>query len=148
MASKQNDRLLRIVLASIISSDLTASELRRLSIDIQNGSFVDALGRTLADISFALEREPFGSPSQHHGDLDAVMRIIKNRRVSKNKLRSVMSRLAPASLMRDFSDDLTVREMVEDYLRAVPFGVDVLVDALSEDGSDEFLKGILKGRGS
>lgn len=149
MNKKTEAKVLRVLLASLVGSELSPRELRELGTAFSHEpDLVIKLGRLLEEVGESLEVEHLKSTEpgkswsafQNKFDLlpeaerehfvEHVISLTKSRRVTKKELLMMMGKLGPFNLQPNSARD-TMREMVERFaLRAPPADIQRFVEAL------------------
>jgi len=151
MTPKTRERAARVLLSSLLTSDLTASELRELSEEmLSSPDFLANLSILLRDLATRLSH---GDGQRKHSDANGESRQlsellyseIQRRRLSKADVLALLSRVSP-TMLGARSTDLPLRRLLRDYLiRASQSEREQLVKLLSSEKSDDpYLRGILK----
>lgn len=147
MRAKSRQKAVRTLFASIVSSDLSVAELRDLAFELQGGILSHELGSALAMFVDQLMRTEMPSDTGRDidSDVEAVLQVMKRRRLSKSRLAQMMSSLEPTSSLPRIQDVTAEEYIREFFLRASSaerHHLLSLLDAPSVD--DPYLDGIMK----
>ncbi len=118
MRASTRERILRTLLSAFINSTLTPQELEELSEEIShNTQFQEDLRRALRAVSSVLrdERKHKELNPSEVSPLDHVFALVKRRRWSKDEVLRAMNRAAPGLMGKPLSDNLSLKEIVQDF---------------------------------
>ena len=156
MKVNTREKLIRIIVSSILSSDLTNTEIYNISNSlVKNEGLLLDLREILQDIANKLDiYSSTSAKSQYtsfHGNerFRKAMNVIKRKRISKNKIRSYIELISPNDLILRKADSTPVRELLEEYFNKKSENTQLeLLNLLETDGKggDEYLKGIMDRR--
>lgn len=157
--SDLENQLLRAFLDAVLQRASTTDELRGAAMIVRSSAFTDRLGILLETLAGQqapeeLKIRPSRPPSlpraverKGNGSLnsDEVFDLAKRRKINKNQLYDIFSRVDPGAVPPD-SPDVTIREALRIYRTLVTDNDWSLLIAMIEgrDDIDPFLKGILK----
>lgn len=127
MANKQN--LVRAVLASLLSSRLTTSELRQLAKLVEgDASFRAHLSHALYETSVTLHPErqseflvntPLVEPGEDLGLVEFALEYMARRKIPKKSLISLLNKICPAGI-KGLSEKDSARRIVQKFLQTAP----------------------------
>lgn len=147
---RTRQHVMRVLLAALLDSDLSAQELRELATNLrENSEFLDDLAGVLRLILHRLERNVPGS-GRASGLLPAETKLftaVQRRRLPKRILVEMMEVTSPSTRGR-LPPDMTVRELIEQYV-AIAKSAEVEELRTKLEGSpkeDPYLEGILRRR--
>lgn len=156
MRSKTSERARRIILSSLLRSDLTMTEIREIGKAFMNESdFSEHLGCLIKDVSMSIDASIRMGHTKHlmvdyerHDDpFDKAMLLINKRRFPKKKIVPILRALRP-DMKRYFQEPKrTMREMVGAFFStASSHEIAELMDWLEQGltSSDAYLKGIMR----
>lgn len=153
MRTNLREKALRIILSSILTSDLSANDIRMLSQSLsQDRDFSWDLGTALKDVADRLYLHTFEMKSHDKlGDTSdqvyEALSAIKRRRLSKKMLLQYMSQVSPNSNFTDQSTKLSARELLINFFNTSSSGNKSNLLSLLEKGAtggDDYLQGIMK----
>ncbi|MCC4608651.1 hypothetical protein LL967_12305 [Xanthomonas campestris pv. zinniae] len=149
---KNPERIIREVLAALISSKLSTADLRLLAeLLMEDRSFSRDLADMLRELSFKIgsqERfewaEPSDSKQSYGGLTDLAYSIIQRKRYSKEKLFGVLEKIGGGDISRVLSRSTPMREIINYFLETAPSAqLDEFMNYLGvEVGHDAYLGGI------
>ena len=156
MKGNTREKLLRIIVSSILSSDLTKKDIYDIgnSLTRSDDFFVD-LKEMLKDICTKLDRYSSTFSKSQYTYLDGnerlydVMNVIKRKRISKNKLMNYIELISPNDSILQKASSTPVRELLEEYFNKKSENTQLeLINLLEtgDKGGDEYLKGIMDRR--
>jgi hypothetical protein len=133
--------LLRSVYTAVIQSDLTASDMRALAVELRRGQFPDELSYMLEKVSDHFQERP-GEKRLLPDRLKVVERLMKDKRISKSDLINILRSIDGENARR--TDGLTTRSILQNFFSsATSRQIDKLNDILqAAGGTDPYLKGI------
>ncbi len=147
------EKLIRTILSSILSSDLSNKEIHSISDYLtRNEDIVLDLREILRDIANKLDiyscissksDNPYSTVSKRIGD---IFNIIKRKRISKNKIIDYMNILSPNITI---SNRYSLQEIIEEYINNTSEDTNMKFINLLETGGkggDEYLQGIMNRR--
>jgi len=159
MKTKTRERAIRILLSSIIGSDLTAREMQELSEAFLRGSeFSQDLGIIIKNLALDL-KVGFHITKQDASDnleiqeftLEEAMEVIRRKRISKNKIVSLIRIISPkaGSYYDSKREKMTVKQIIQKFYDA--HGREQFYDFMSlvlrgDRTQDEYLKGIMSDK--
>lgn len=146
MNASRRARAIRTIAGALLASELPASDIRHVAELLEDRQFRDDLGRAVfAVYAFAQQSAPNEKPSAklRRTDGDALLNLIQKKRLSKawviNRMREIAPNISTASL----DERLTMRELVQTFLRSGPDRAIEFVNQLENSQKDAYLKGIL-----
>ncbi len=149
MRPKTQQRALRVILASLMGSDLSVSELRELANGLPDPEFAerlsDLLEMALLHISYKESKEV--SAGHLEEDYDLILEAVQRRRLAKRDLISILRDVSMSSLPSSVLDqNNTTRQILERFLfGATPMEIMRLKNVLHVEGvRDRYLKGIVE----
>jgi len=160
MRSKTWESARRIILSSLLTSDLTITEIQEIgNAFINESDFSDRLGWLIKDAAKSIdapvrmEQAKHLTPDYERYD-DAypkAITIINKRRIPKREILSILKALRPEirNYFQQSKRNLTLREMVGVFFESASSGeIDKFMDWLEKRiiTSDDYLKGIMRKR--
>jgi hypothetical protein len=153
MRSSARERVTRLLIGSLLSSDLSANELRRIADMIfDDPLFVRDFAASLKNV--AREFEEFGQksvqPAPYRNDLDweDVYSLIQSKAIPKREVLDQMMKLSASWRRAKYRIDLPVKELVRQFFEvATDTDSRRLLMALKrqeKEGSDPYLSGIVR----
>jgi len=151
---KSREKIFRQVLASIIGSSLSPSELRVLSdLLASDRSFSYELGALLHDMSRALapqrnlrfsDEPETASMSNDNGLIELTYSIVKRRKTSRSKLVEIFRSIAPNFVLSKVDQSLPVRDLIATFFeKSTTHQAHEFLQELGVDVTrDEYLGGI------
>ncbi len=154
MKSRNRERALRTLLTAFLKSELTVREIRDLSREMESPSFLGEFRVLLQGVVEKLESRPAKQSAPREIPLafrdiqSSLYEAIQRRRISKKELLELMEKVYPEITRKGWSKDVPVRELVREFVTAVP--LDKANDFLSlldpRGGEDAYLQGIIRRR--
>lgn len=145
MRTTINQRALRAMVASLLQTDLSPNELRRLAQDLDDPEAVQHLQRTIYQLAESL-RQSEGPRSDSKSD-DAersLLDFIQRKRLSKSAARERMMAIAPNIRFDGDPEATTMRGMVSAFTRLGSNKVAQFIKSFGEETPDDpYLKGII-----
>jgi len=149
---KNSEKILREVLASIVSSKLTVNEMREFAHLLLDDSFFSRqLSMLVEDLSYKLRsqenfdwQEPASSETAYGGLTDLAYSIVQRKRLSKARLLDAFSGAGVSIRNSGLSADMSVRDLIDSFLnKASSSQADRFMQYLGvEMGNDAYLSGI------
>jgi hypothetical protein len=120
-------------------SDLTAAELRTLSVELRRGELTDELAYMLSWVSDKFADPQGASPNR--SNLNLAAQAIKRRRISKENVFNILQSL---SSIKEISENDSVNTMLAAFFETADDKLSKnLLDILNASGpQDPYLKGI------
>lgn len=154
MKTNLREKALRIILSSILTSDLSANDIHLLSQSLtKDRDFSWDLGTALKDIANRLYLHSFEMKPYDTNDTSNViyeaLSAIKRRRLSKKRLLEYMTQVSPDDTLFGLSTNVTVKELLTEFFnRKSSSSKSELLRLLqqSDKGEDDYLKGIMRRR--
>jgi hypothetical protein len=143
MPTTRYRQILRSLLATILQSGLSVADLHSLADELRRGQLPDELAFMLDQVLFHLGEPTSASVTS---ELKSLERLVKEKRLSKSSLGSVMTSISAGSTTVDSSG--SVRQMLQEFLSfATSAQIEKLREILLSPGRlDPFLKGISETR--
>lgn len=154
MEDKVEERLIRLILSSILSSDFTRRELRSISksLNRDDSEFSSRLARTISDTLKSLDDNlspqkniPDAQPTKNSRNIEQTLSIIKRKRLSKHKILLLINRISP-SMTNYLSEGSSMREILNDYFSQESFDkINLFFSQLNSESAlgDDYLEGII-----
>ena len=156
MRSKTRERARRIIVSSLLRSDLTMSEIREIGKAFVNQfDFSQDLGCVIKDVVMTLgTSSPFGHTKHympdyksHNEPFERAIFLINKKRLPKRQVVPILNALRPDMVDHFRKPKLTMREMVTAFFKIASKSqiadfMDCLEKGLSY--SDDYLKGIMQ----
>lgn len=155
MRTNLREKALRIILSSILTSDLSANDIRILSQSFtKDRDFSWDLGTALKDVANRLYLHSFEMKSRDQASdisnqVYAALSAIKRRRLSKKTLLQYMSQVSPNNILLDQSAKLSAKELLVDFFNTSSSASKSELSRLLEQratGGDDYLQGIMRKR--
>lgn len=156
MKGNTHEKLLRIIVSSILSSDLTKKDIYNISNSlIRSDDFFIDLREMLQDIVNKLDRYSSTSTKSQNmlfrgsDRIRQAMNIVKRKRIAKNKIISYIELISPNDLILQKASNTPVRDLLEEYFDKNSENTQLeLIDLLETGGKggDEYLQGIMNRR--
>jgi hypothetical protein len=153
MKSNLRERVYRIIMASLLQSDLTSEEILIIGKAFsQETEFSWELGSLLKNISNRLDPELLNkmSPNDKNEDLAEdlflAMKIVKAKRLSKTKILEYIAELSPSDDLSPYNSS-TVRDLLTDFfINKSNIEKNNLLKLLETGGKneDEYLRGMIR----
>lgn len=146
-----DERLIRVLAAALLQSDLSADELRRLSSDVLLQERISAAVRRIL-LAVAGEKKYDRSFERHQtgadGDVDRVYDLIQRRRLSKSAVAGILRSIRPTEEDEGFENESTLRLMLDRFLKDASTREKTELLTLLSPGAqkDPYLDEILKRR--
>lgn len=157
MKTNTKQRALRILLSSILGSDLKMRELQELAEAFLTGSdFSQELGIMIKNLALDLkigsdikkQGPPYNFRNQEYSLEDAI-NLIKKKRIPKKHILSAISEVSPkaGSHYASKKDNMTIRQIIEKFYHV--HGRELFYDFMAlllrgDKSQDEYLKGIMQ----
>lgn len=148
MKTNLHERTLRILLSALLQSNLSVSELKRLSHDlVENPKFLWEFGELLDRITAQMQSSKDFSNTIESVDehlIEDVYARLKEKRISRKKLYDYMELINPSIAKRHIDPTDPVRDMLERFFySAAPYDIEMLINIIHENSmEDPYLKGI------
>ncbi len=158
MKSKTWERARRIILSSLLRSDLTMTEIQEIGKALVNDSdFSQHLGLLIKDVFMRIDASTYLGHTKHlmphyerHGGAsDKAMLLINKRRIPKREIVPILKALCPEMKNYFRQPKRTVREMVDAFFKgASERSVSEFIHWLDKgiSASDPYLRGIMRKR--
>lgn len=156
MKVNTREKLIRIIVSSILSSDLTNNEIHSISSSLnRNEDILWDLREILRDITNKLDiysstfSKSYDTSSPVKERIRKAMDIIKRKRISKIKIISYMELISPSDLILHEVNRIPVKTLIEKYFNSKSENTQSKLINLLETGGkggDEYLKGIMDRR--
>ncbi len=153
MRTNLREKALRIILSSILTSDLSANDIRILSRSLtQDRDFSWDLGTALKDIAnrlyqHSLEVKSHDQTSDTSDQVNEALGAIKRRRLSKKVLIQYMNKASPFYILPNQSAKLSAKELLMDFFyKSLNSGKSELLHLLEQGtiSGDDYLQGIMR----
>ena len=151
MQPRTRQRLVRSIVASLMQSDLTASELRELAEEFSEGKLGREVGRFLREILFSVR--DFENRKEHPrnnkleaSSIEALAHdVVRRRKISKRVLADMVTKVAPHLDPRSLGSAGTIHDMLERFFQqSSPRQHQDFINLLeSRSVEDPFLRGIV-----
>jgi hypothetical protein len=160
MKPRTRDRATRVILASLINSDLTAAELAEIARLFETvPAFTIELGQILSETAAAMgvrgARTAAGRkasrPANDHEAVAGALQIIKKKRLPKHEVRSIIEQIYPVAYRAGVDSEMTVDDLVRTVIeRGDDRMLSQFIDMLraGRPRPDEYLKGIMEHEGA
>ena len=154
MTSRTRDQATRLILAAFLNSSLSRKELERLFDEISyDPHFFDEVRQTVFTVLDTLERrgsfpDPLASTDSSSQALQSrLYQAVTKAKVSRNKLASIMTAVAPHFQARAVQKGDTKR-LIQAFVRVASLDECMRLEKLIVPSSEEdpYLKGILERR--
>jgi hypothetical protein len=159
MKDRTKERTIRLLLASILASDLTVPEIRELSFTFISGDpFLSDLGYTLARVIDSMEIDSYSVLRKQSADsqvddsdyFSQALNMIKKRRLPKQMILSTINEISPYVSLDSHNQDLSMKRILTEFFRtASKSDVNNFIHKITLDKPhmrDEYLKGIMRDR--
>ncbi len=150
MRGMLRDKALRVIISSLLISDLTANDLRMMSRSImKDPSFLWDLATLLEQMvdKFNLHKNEYDSESNFETNelVSRALDAIQRRRLSKQKILKLMDRISPESVVPAETIGIPIKKLITTYFGMnSPSRISDFVNALEgSDSEDPYLRGIL-----
>jgi uncharacterized protein (DUF1778 family) len=155
MRSNVNNRALRVILSSLVASDLSDSQLRQFADSLDsNPSTSHELAELIRDVAKRLmssgsirsTERGYPLPPQANDLIEQAAELIRRRRMPKSEVVKLINELLPRSKPTSELQDMSVRELLDYmFLTCSPDDFRVFIELLAGDiRHDEYLKGIMR----
>ncbi len=155
MRSKTRERARRIIVSSLLRSDLTMSEIREIGKAFLNEhDFSQDLGRVIKDVVMTLgtstplryTKHHMPDYERHNESFERAIFLINKKRLPKRQVVPILNALRPDMENYLRKSNLTMKKMVTDFFETASKSqiaefMDWLEKGLSY--SDDYLKGIM-----
>jgi len=144
-------RLIRNIVAALMQSELTTSELRELAEELSSGRFGRDIGILLQDVLFSVqeaEMEKTNKPTREVGEnsIEAIAtEIVRRRKMPRKAVVDLIVRVSPRFDARELMGKGTISGMLRKYFQtSAPHEQSKFLSIL-ESGSaeDPYLRGIV-----
>lgn len=142
MISKANQGVLRIILASLLSSELNPTEMRKFAQDLDDPENIRKIQDLIYRVVEGLRQTDYRSENKIT-DHNELFEFIQRKRLSKSFVREVMSSVTPTMRELRNNDNITMRELVQAFVKTGPNKVEQFINMINNDHDDPFLKGII-----
>lgn len=145
MNAKIRQRAMRGFLASVLQSDLTASDIHQLADELIFGTLGKELGECLLDAMPVLleSNQPKTEMHSNYPSESSAYEVIAKRRLSKKAVQQLMSLASPWIKSKTVPSNVGIRELIENYfMTASPSEVSKFMSILEGESADPYLKGI------
>lgn len=157
MKRESQERAIRVMLSSILASDLTLEEIRSIShAFLYDRGLARDFGAALQGVVSDIEsRRPVGQLRIDHGfdtgdeTVDRILSIAKRKRMPRRDILSMIGMVSPDQQTRLQPRDITIEQMLREFLSMASEGQRHELLQLFETGrrgGDEYLHGIMKDR--
>lgn len=153
MRPETRDTVMRLLLAALLNSRLSARELREFADEIiGNASIGFHFGKLIQDVVTRLDEsgavKRVERLKENVGDEDEAYATVQRRRLSKRGILDRMAAVVPPSNVNFSAEKMTVREILAKFFRAVTPEERKKFMALIEstDAGDAYLSGIVQRR--
>jgi hypothetical protein len=157
MKSRTRERAIRVLMSSLLRSNLTMGEMREISEALISGdSLAREVGLLLANIAEGVEETPYLSRSKRSPDdrqsiqdlISEAVAIVRKRRLSKKDVLSLIGAVDPKAKTNLQKRGGTISDMLNEFFRRAPqYTLLQFLELLrGPNPSDAYLRGILKGR--
>jgi hypothetical protein len=148
LATSGRERTVRVVLGALLSSDISSSDLRRFANDLMRGDVVEELRRSLLGVLDSRAFEPKMTAPNRADDAERLFKFVKNKKLTKEQVTSVVAALAPSVADKQFRNDLSIRGILSEFADNVSDPYHRFTSFVDDQGrSDPYLRGII-GRSS
>jgi hypothetical protein len=148
MRLKTRERAARIVLASLLGSDLTIRELKELADGLSEHSFSWELSDLLRDtLRHLTDFEEVSKSRDHPDELEELAyTIVQRRRLPKRMIIEYMRDAASIPTKQMIEPNLPIREMLRAFFRTASLSdIDKFMDMIQGNKrTDAYLKGIIR----
>jgi len=154
MNEKIEEHVLRLIISSILNSDLTMRELRDISkLLAGDDGFSLRLSNIINDILKSLNNNL--SPrknikdsylAEDNGKIEKALSLIRRKRLSKNKVLSLIEEISP-SMLHLSSNNYTMHEILDTYFNLESdYNIDLFFKRLNSAKLlvDDYLRGIIE----
>jgi hypothetical protein len=145
MNQKARRRAMRIFLAALLQSEMTADELNELSDELARGNLSQELAEFIREAARTLfEGRSSGNDfEQALPNVLEAFQLISRRKLSKKFVLDIMMLASPWLRHQKVQTDGTMRDLLERYFALAPLtDVRKFVRTLQGETSDQYLKGI------
>jgi hypothetical protein len=151
MKRNLREKALRIIVSSLLSSELTPDDILSISNSISRGddfsrdlvSLLNNVVNTISDSSINLLKSNYDITDSNI-ILNNAMKIVKNKRISKTRIINYLNLIDPNSNL--YRENKTAYQLLFDFFKRRPEDGNRLKNLLEtgEIGGDDYLKGIMK----
>ena len=154
---KQNirNKVIRMLASSILASDLTANEMRKVANSlIHDNDFLWDLGSMLKDMAekldkYSVKKRPADYNYSNISDiLSEAMNIVKRKRLSKQRILEYITEISPNDRLYSLDTKMTMKEILLNFFNRKSNVEKSELLNLLETGvkgrDDEYLKGIMR----
>ncbi|MCK4826504.1 hypothetical protein KA005_62760 [bacterium] len=149
------NKVIRMFASSILASDLTANDIRKVANSlIRDNDFLWDLGSTFKDIAENLDTYSVKKRMSNYNYSDVsdllskALNIVKRKRLSKQRILEYISEISPNDYLSSLDAKITIREILLNFFNRKSNVEKSELLNLLETGvkgrDDEYLKGIMR----